>query len=154
MGYRDGDTDERLDAPRWRRPTLRWPGAARGPAVAALLLLAAVIALTPAPGGDPGSRCAAPTACDTPPSGTVGYPLRLSDAAVLAVLRRGHRVDVLAPPRDGLAADLVAADLLVLRTVRGDAGGAVVYLAARPDQARALAGLAADVPVSVTVRAP
>lgn len=148
---------ERLDAPRWHWPRVRWPGVARGATAAALVILAAGVLLTPAapsPPDDVGRRCAASRPPDTPPAGTVGFPLRLADPAVLAVLQPGHRVDVLAPPREGLAADLVAADVLVLRTVAGGAGAAVVYLAARPDQARTLASLPAETPVSVTVRAP
>jgi len=157
LRYRHGDSGERLDPPPRRWPRLRWSGAARGAAAAALVVLAAVVLLTPAtptPAGDRDRPCTAPRLPGTPPRGTVGFPLRLADPAVLTVLRPGHRVDVLAPPRDGLAADLVAADVLVLQTVAGDSGTAVVYLAARPDQARTLASVAVDLPVSVTVRAP
>ncbi len=148
------DTDERLDAPRlWRRP--RTAGLLRMSAVTALLLLAAgVVVAGPSLGTTPGSRPVCAALPDTPPAGTVGFPLRLPEPAVAAVLHRGHRVDVLAPPKDGAPAVVVAADLLVLRAAVGSsAGGAVLYLAANPEQANALAGLHPDIPVSVTVRA-
>jgi hypothetical protein len=130
----------------------------RSGAAAALLVLAAGVLYadppTSRPGGSRSVDCAPATVPDTPPAGMVGFPLHLSAPAALAVVHAGHRVDVLAPPAGGAPAAVVAADLRVLRVVTGEAGDGVLYLAARPDQATALAGLAPDTPVSVTVRAP
>ena len=121
--------------------------------VAALLVLAAGVLLIDDPAAGPAS-CTPPRIPNLPPAGTVGFPLRLADPNVIAVLRPGQRVDVLAPPEEGAPAVVVATDLAVLRTLTGSDQGAIVYLAARSAQARALASLSPDLPVSVTVRAP
>lgn len=163
---------ERLGAPRSWLPRWRPRGLFRLGVVCALLLTAAaVLLLDPrdparqppvAQRGRPSttsSPCAAPTG--GPPRGTVGFPLRLADSAVLAVVSAGSRVDVLAlgdapeVPAGTGAATVVAADLPVLRTV-GTAGGAdgVLYLAASPAQAAALAAIGTSAKVSVTVRSP
>lgn len=134
-------------------PRLRRGGLLRAGAVAALLALAAGIVLTDAPPGRPAACTPAPP--DAPPAGRVGFPLPLPDPSSLAVVHAGQQVDVLAPPGEGRPAAVVAADVRVLRTVPGSTGGTgLLYLAVRPDQARALATLAPGVPVSVTVRAP
>jgi hypothetical protein len=153
---RSHDRAERLDAPRWRWPRVRRSGLLRGGAATALLLLAAGVLYaepSPPPASRPGS-CTPAALPDTPPAGMVGFPLRLAGAAALAVVHAGHRVDVLAPADGGGPAAVVAANLRVLRVVGGETGDGVLYLAARPEQASALAGIAPDVPVSVTVRAP
>lgn len=73
------------------------------------------------------------------PSGAVGVPVRLAEPAVLAVLRPGSRVDLLAlPPGTDGSGTLLAARALVLDVVGADAldAGAALYLALPPDQAR------------------
>jgi hypothetical protein len=159
----------------WRgRGMFPWRGRGMfrlGVVCALLLTAAAVLLLDPGdPVSDPPmaqrgrapttpSPCAAPAG--GPPRGTVGFPLRLADPAVLAVVRAGARVDILAlgdaqsGPTDTPGATVIAADLPVLRTV-GTAGGGdgVLYLAVSPGQAAALAGIGAGAKVSVTVRSP
>ncbi|GAA3391396.1 hypothetical protein [Cryptosporangium minutisporangium] len=89
-----------------------------------------------------------------PPPGTVGFPLRLTDPAVLAVVHPGERVDVLVRAEGGTA-HVVAADLPVLRSVGTAAGpDGVLYLAVSPAQATVLAAIGPDAQVSVTVRSP
>jgi hypothetical protein len=150
---------ERLDPPRWRLSVLRRAALLRSAAVAALLCLAAGVLLIderPAP------RAAAPaplTATGRPgpalPAGTVGFPLRLPDAGVVAVVRPGQRVDVLAST-GGAIAKVLAADVLVLRVGPSDpaADGALLYLAVTTGQAGRLASLEPDARISVTVRSP
>ena len=84
----------------------------------------------------------------------MGFPLRLPDPAVLAVVHAGQRVDVLVRS-DGGTADVVAADLAVL-CAAGTAGepDGVLYLAVSPAQAAALAAIGPGARLSVTVRAP
>lgn len=158
---------ERLDAPRtwlpaWRARTLLRLG------LVCVLLLTAAAALALDPGGEraaehgqPPTATSGPCAATPggPPHGTVGFPLRLSDPAVLAVVRAGQRVDILvrADPSDAAAGSAVrvAENLPVLRTV-GTAGApdGVLYLAASPQQAGDLASIEASAKISVTVRSP
>jgi hypothetical protein len=152
--------DERLDAPRLRFPVLRRATLLRGVVVAALLCLAAgVLLIDRAP---PATTPAAPRAAATSPApvlppGTVGLPLRLRDSGVVAVVRPGHRVDVLGATSDGRAAETLATRVLVLRiTARGDApeDGALLYLAVTAEQAARLAGYTTEARITVTVRSP
>ncbi len=138
---------ERLDPLRWRPPgrgTL-----VRVVVVAALLVtaVATLYARDPAPprAGDaaPPATAAAPSAPSPSaarggssaarggrpvvPAGTVGVPVRLAEAAALAVVRPGDRVDLLAARPTGGAAVTVAAGVLVLGVIGGgaaDTGGA------------------------------
>ncbi|GAA0258041.1 hypothetical protein [Cryptosporangium japonicum] len=89
-----------------------------------------------------------------PPRGAVGFPLRLPDPAVLAVLHAGQHVDVLVPS-GGATAAVVAADLPVLcgDGTSGEPDG-VLYLAASAAQATALAAIGPGARPSVTVRSP
>ena len=151
--------DERLDAPRRLLPGLRRPALLRAAAVAALLCLAAGVLFLdgprPAPVVPPPSRASAAVPVTPPPptapAGTVGLPLRLADAGVVAVVRVGQRVDVLADGR------VLATDVLVLRAIaRGEAPeeGALLYLAVTAEQAARVAAVRTDTPITVTVRAP
>jgi hypothetical protein len=181
---RSGDLrSDLLEAPRWSRARLRPRRAGRWVTVGALLSLAAGVLFAdgtgPAPDqssaagparvdASPGIRCRPPA--DTPPTGYVGFPLRLTDPAPLAVVHAGQHIDVLAgrdSARDsstesggdgtsgGPKAARVATDVTVLRTVRGsDDLTGVLYLAVTGAQAEVLARLDAHAPVFVTVRSP
>lgn len=107
---------------------------------------------TPSAAGTAGDGCRVGEVA--PPPGAVGFPLRLPDPAVLAVVHAGQRVDVLVRS-DGGTADVVAADLAVLCSV-GTAGepDGVLYLAVSPAQAAALAAIGPGARFSVTVRSP
>jgi hypothetical protein len=124
-------------------------------AVTALLCLAGLALLTG--GGQPSSRAAAPGPSPVPassgvaaPPGTVGFPLRLPDAGVVAVVRPGQRVDVLSGSGPG---GVVAEDVLVLRSSE-DAAGALLYLGVSRGQANRLAALVSETRITVTVRSP
>jgi hypothetical protein len=153
---------ERLDPPRLRLNPPRRATLVRAALVAALLCLAAGALVTGQPPDHsvPGSvPVAVPSgfASEPPaPPGLVGLPLRLHDAGVVAVVRAGQRVDVLAS--DGVRpANLLASDVLVLRaTAHGQApeDGALLYLAVTREQAVRLAGITTDAQITVTVRAP
>jgi Flp pilus assembly protein CpaB len=91
------------------------------------------------------------------PVGTVATAIRLPDADIAALLRTGDHIDVLSAVADvGEPAVLVAADLTVIATLdQGDdvrQPGAVVVLAATPEQAARLAGAAATGPLAVDIR--
>lgn len=90
----------------------------------------------------------------TPPRGLVGFPLRLADPAVLAVVKAGQRVDVLARSDRGTTT-VVATGPAVLCAVgaAGDPDG-VLYLAVTAPQAAALAAIGPGARLSVTVRSP
>ena len=89
-----------------------------------------------------------------PPPGAVGFPLRLTDPAVLAVVRAGQRVDVLVRG-EANRTTVVASDVAVLcgAGLAAEPDG-VLYLAVSSAQARALAAIGPGNPVSVTVRSP
>jgi hypothetical protein len=146
--------DERLDPPRWRVPVPRRSGLLRGAAVVALLCLAALALLD---NGQATSRNAIPAKPPVPatsgvaaPPGAVGFPLRLPDAGVVAVVQPGQRVDVLSASGQG---GVVAEDVLVLRSSR-DADGALLYLGVSRAQANRLAALVSETRLTVTVRSP
>jgi hypothetical protein len=162
------DADERLDAPRWRLPVVRYAALIRVAVVAALLCVAAAVLIfdvSPAPvarsvrpaRGPAGAARARSAVRPVAPPGTVGLPLRIPDAGVVTVVRPGQRLDVLAGTAEGRPAQVLAANVLVLRaTARGDApeDGALLYLAVSPEQATRVAGVSRDTQLTVTVRAP
>nr|BFE30698.1 hypothetical protein GCM10010200_029490 [Actinomadura rugatobispora] len=97
--------------------------------------------------------------------GTVAAPVRIADAGSVRLLRRGDRVDVLAPPdTDGFGADshsrgplrarLVVASAPVVAIPGGQVGtggnGALVVLAADRSQAAALAGAGPHLALTIT----
>jgi hypothetical protein len=147
--------DERLDTPRWRLPLPRRSSLFRWAAVAALLCLAAAVLLTGGGSPERAAPASTPTPVHTraeigPPTGTVGFPLRLPDAGVVSIVRAGQRVDVLGGPGPG---GVVAEDVLVLRTSEDD-DGALLYLGVSRAQANRLAALVSQARLTVTVRTP
>lgn len=157
---------DRLDPVRWRVP--RRGTVIRASLVAALLTLAAGVVWADSGGGDrcpprysrgsPSGTAAARTpakptgdgrALPVPP-GMVGVPVRVAEIASVAVVRPGHRVDVIATP-SGKPARTVAADLLVLAATSDDVT-AVILVATTDHQARQLASSPPDVRLSITVR--
>ncbi|SDY59170.1 Flp pilus assembly protein CpaB [Modestobacter sp. DSM 44400] len=95
------------------------------------------------------------------PPGQVAAPVRLADLAVAALLRPGDRVDVLASPADAGAAEVVAADALVLSAppaeATGPAAGAdggLLVLAVSAETAARLAGSATSATLTVTLGPP
>ena len=95
----------------------------------------------------------------------VAVPVRVADPGAVGLLSPGSRVDVLAatgpgdlggpPSRAGPAVEVVG-DCPVLAVPaeedRGGEGGALVLIAATPEEARALAGHATTSRLSVTIR--
>ncbi|WP_053207591.1 Flp pilus assembly protein CpaB [Jiangella muralis] len=86
----------------------------------------------------------------------VATPVRVADAGAVGQLRPGDRIDLLATALDGAArTDVVAADVPVLTVpAAGDGGlaeGALVLVAATPDQAAGLATAAVTSRLSFTV---
>lgn len=86
----------------------------------------------------------------------VATPVRVADAGAVDQLRPGDRIDLLATALDGAArTDVVAADVPVLTVpAAGDGGlaeGALVLVAATPDQAAGLATAAVTSRLSFTV---
>ncbi|MGW1057060.1 flagellar biosynthesis protein FlgA [Micromonospora rubida] len=151
-----------------RRPRL--PGRSallRAALVAALLGLAAAVLQTPAgcpqspggsgsPGPGPSPSTGGPPSALPLPDGAVGVPVRLAEPAALAVVRPGARVDLLAVPADGRAAeaDLLASRALVLDVVGAGAadGSSALYLALRPEQAQRAVGLPEGSRFAIVVR--
>jgi pilus assembly protein CpaB len=91
------------------------------------------------------------------PSGTVATAIRLPDVDIAALLRTGDHIDVYAAVAEvGQPADLVAADLAVIAVPQPAAAtrqqGAVIVLAATPDQAARLAGASATGALAVAIR--
>ncbi|HEX6969793.1 MAG TPA: flagellar biosynthesis protein FlgA [Micromonosporaceae bacterium] len=88
------------------------------------------------------------------PSGLVGLAVRLAEPAALAVVRPGARVDLLAAD-DGRRPRLIASNALVLDvlgTGPSDEGYFALYLALRPEQARAAVALPQDARFTILVR--
>lgn len=95
--------------------------------------------------------------------GLVAAPVRVADAGTVTLLTPGDRVDVLAasaadpsaPARAGPAVEVVS-DRPVLAVPDEDSGsgesGALLLVAADTEEARALAGFAADSRLSVSIR--
>jgi Flp pilus assembly protein CpaB len=91
------------------------------------------------------------------PAGTVATAIRLPDADIAALLHTGDRVDVYGAVADvGEPAALVAAGVAVIAVPEPNddvgQGGAVVVLAATPDQSARLAGAATTAALSVDIR--
>lgn len=93
----------------------------------------------------------------------VAVPVRVADPGAVSLLSPGDRVDVLAargrdefaPARAGPASEVVG-DRPVLAVPpeadHGGEGGALILIAASPQEARELAGRAADSRLSITIR--
>ena len=91
------------------------------------------------------------------PDGTIAAAVRLPDADIAALLRTGDRIDVYAAVAEvGEPAALIAGSVTVVAAPEpsGDTGlgGAVIVVAATPDQAARLAGAAATSALSVGIR--
>lgn len=89
------------------------------------------------------------------PDGTVGVPVRLAEPAALAVVRPGHRVDLLVAPAHGSAtAVLLASRALVLDVVGATAldGTSALYLALAPAQAHRTVSQPAGSRFAIVVR--
>lgn len=91
--------------------------------------------------------------------GLVAAPVRVADAQSARMLRAGQRVDVLAADNDDgseLAAHTVASDVPVIAVPHSGAGsgeqGALIMVAATPDESSALAQAAADGRLSIAMR--
>ncbi|GAA1236165.1 SAF domain-containing protein [Prauserella halophila] len=100
----------------------------------------------------------------TPP-GTVTVPVRLTDPDVAPLLRSGSHVDLVAPgsgtagepAEQALASNVPVLSVLAPDSATGTAPspsdeGPLVLVAARPEPAARLAAVAADRPVTVTLR--
>ncbi|MHB8451330.1 MAG: SAF domain-containing protein [Mycobacteriales bacterium] len=88
----------------------------------------------------------------TLPTGEVAVPVHLPDPAAAALLAAGDRIDILAaPPQPGGPASDLATDVLVLATP--DPGSGLLLVAATPNQALALGGVAPD-RLSYLLRSP
>lgn len=86
----------------------------------------------------------------------VASPVRVADAGAVGLLRPGDRIDLLATSADGTGAtQVVAPGVPVLTLMAGGddvlAEGALLVVAATPDQAAALAGAAVTSRLSFTV---
>ena len=93
-------------------------------------------------------RLVGPALADARPGETV-LPVRLPDAGMAALLRAGDRVDLVATDPGTGETGVVASDVTVLATPAavpdgpaGGAGGALVVVAASPDEATAVASAA------------
>ncbi|HSS67547.1 MAG TPA: SAF domain-containing protein [Nocardioidaceae bacterium] len=90
-------------------------------------------------------------------AGTVATAIRLPDADIAALLHTGDRVDVYSSVADvGEPATLVAAAVAVIAVPEPNdevrQSGAVVVLAATPDQSARLAGAATTAALSIDIR--
>lgn len=92
------------------------------------------------------------------PHGQVAAPVRLADLAVAGLVGTGDRVDVLATTPDAPAAEVIAADALVLSApsvaagAQADPGAGLLLLAVDPATATRLA--AASTAATLTVSLP
>ena len=95
--------------------------------------------------------------------GLIAVPVRVADPGAVALLSPGDRVDVLAargrdefaPARAGPATEVVGdRPVLAVPPESGNSGesGALILIAATPQEARELAGRAADSRLSITIR--
>lgn len=84
------------------------------------------------------------------PTDTMPQPVRFTDAAAASLLRAGQRIDVLAASDPGLdnpgfaAAELIAADVLVLAAIEPDTGEGLLSSGPASTDSSALVLLAAD----------
>jgi Flp pilus assembly protein CpaB len=91
------------------------------------------------------------------PEGTVAAAIRLPDADLAALLHTGDRIDVYAAQAElGQPASLVVADVEVITVPAAlderARQGALVVLAATPDQSARLAQAAATAPITIAIR--
>jgi Flp pilus assembly protein CpaB len=102
------------------------------------------------------TRHIGPGLLDAVAPGSVAAPVRVADPAAASLVRHGDRVDLLAVPADGGRSVVVAADVLVLTTMRDDRvgldDGALVVVAATPAVAAALASAAVTHHISFVLR--
>lgn len=125
---------------------------------AALVFCSVLFALQVLAPGDASSTSPHSTDQTVPvDDGLVQFPLRLSDAAVAALLAPGDRVDVYGSQLRG-STTLVAQDLVVVDVpqpvdgVFGGSGDGLVVVAVSADGALALADATSRGPVTVAVR--
>ncbi|GAA1198434.1 SAF domain-containing protein [Prauserella alba] len=99
------------------------------------------------------------------PNGTVTVPVRLNDPDIASLLHAGSHVDIVVPgagTADVPAKQVLASEVPVLSVLMPDSPGSaspgsssdapLVLVAARPEPAARLAAVAADRPVTVTLR--
>ena len=110
------------------------------------------------------ARLVGPSLVDTLPPGQVAVPVRVADAAIAALVSPGDHVDVLVAVEGAGTAQTVVTDATVLArpgpaglggllgTPGDDGRGGLVVLGAAVADARALAGAAAQGPLSLTLR--
>jgi pilus assembly protein CpaB len=133
-------------------------GRARDPAAVVGRRLAAAVRV-----GEPVTdvRLVGPGLTSGLPDGQVAAPVRLADLAVVALVRAGDHVDVLATAPDAPAAEVVAADVLVLAasgpdrdpsSPRDDAG--LLVLAVDDATAARLAAVATTATLTVSLPPP
>ncbi|WP_431897640.1 Flp pilus assembly protein CpaB [Nonomuraea sp. bgisy101] len=93
-----------------------------------------------------------PALLATLPPGTVAMPVRIADADAVRLLSPGDAIGVLAAWDTGQPAQTVAERVPVITIPAGETdGGALIVLAASPDQARMLAAAQAGGRLSVTI---
>jgi pilus assembly protein CpaB len=109
-------------------------------------------------------RLVGPSLVDTLAPGQVAVPVRIADAAAAALVAPGAHVDVLMAVEGGGPAQTVVTDATVLAipasagpggllgSTSDDGRGGLVVLGAGGQDARALAGAAAQGPLSLTLR--
>lgn len=93
------------------------------------------------------------TALADPGPGRVAAPIRVADAGVVQLLRPGDHVDVLGTDPSGVATVLATqVRVLAIPSTSDLADGALVVLAATPEQARSLAQAAATSGLALALR--
>ncbi|MEU7894161.1 SAF domain-containing protein [Nonomuraea sp. NPDC049152] len=93
-----------------------------------------------------------PALLATLPPGTVAMPVRIADADAVRLLSPGDVIGVLAAWDSGQPAQTVAERVPVITIPTGETdGGALIVLAATPDQARMLAAAQAGGRLSMTI---
>lgn len=109
-------------------------------------------------------RLVGPSLVESLPPGDVASPVRVADAAAAALVGPGDHVDILLAVEAGGPAQTIVRDAIVLaRPQRGTSGGllgapgddgqgGLLVLGVRDDGARALAGAAAQGPLSLALR--
>ncbi|MFE3455152.1 Flp pilus assembly protein CpaB [Nonomuraea sp. NPDC059194] len=97
-------------------------------------------------------RLVNPSLLATLPPGTVAMPVRIADADAVRLLSPGDAIGVLAAWDTGQPAQTVAERVPVITIPTGETdNGALIVLAASPDQARMLAAAQAGGRLSVTI---
>src|SRR4051794_14025201 len=102
------------------------------------------------------ARLVGPGVTSLLPDGQVAAPVRLADLAVASLVHTGDRVDVLATVADAPAAEVVAADALVVAATgtNDDPGAGLLLLAVDDGTAARLAAAAATATLTVTLPRP